>query len=109
MYSNRDKIVKKGKAAANETEDEVAKALFELENNTKDEVQADIKKIKICGAQNIAEGEQKVLLVAVPYPLFPFIKKHHKAIVAHLEAKFKVPVVIVAQRTVLSKYGILVS
>ena len=105
MYSNMDKIVKKGKAVATETEDEVAKALFELENSTKEDVQADIKKIKICCAQNVTEGEHKVLLVAVPFPLFPLIKKHHKAIVAHLEAQFKVPVVIVAKRTILSKYG----
>jgi hypothetical protein len=105
MYSTRDKIVKKGKAPATETEDEVVKALFELQNSTKDEVQADIKVIQICRAQILTEGEQKVLLIAVPFPQFPKIKKHHKAIIAHLEAKFKVPVVIVAQRTILSKYG----
>lgn len=107
MYSNRDKIVKKGKATATEIEDEVAKALFELENNAKVQAPEDIKKIKLSAAQYLGEGDKKVLHIVIPYPLYSLIKKNHSTIVPYLEGKFKCPVVLTAQRTILSKYGTL--
>ena len=107
MYSNRDKIVKKGKEAATETEDEVAKALFELQNNTKAPVSEEIKKIKLSKAQYFGEGNQKILHITVPYPLFALVRNNFQAIVPHLEDKFKCPVAFTAQRTILSKYGIM--
>lgn len=106
MYSNRDKIVKKAGATATEIEDEVAKALFELENSTKEApVVADIKKLKLSGAQYLGEGDKKVLHIIVPYPLYSLVRKHHAAIVPYLEGKFKCTVALTAQRTILSKYG----
>ena len=105
MYSNREKIAKKGNVAATETEDEVAKALFELENNVKDAPVEEIKKIKLSGAQYIVEGEKKILHIMVPYPLYALVKKNHATIISYLEGKFKCSVAITAQRTILSKYG----
>ena len=105
MYSNREKIAKKGNAAATETEDEVAKALFELENSIKDASVAEIKKIKLSGAQYLGEGEKKILHITVPYPLYALVRKNHAVVVSYLEGKFKCPVAITAQRTILSKYG----
>ena len=105
MYSNRDKIVKKGKKATTETEDEVAKALFELENNAKVEDAEAIKKIKITKAEILAEKDKKVLQIEVPHTLYALARKCHTTLTSHLEAKFKCPVVILAQRTILSKYG----
>ena len=109
MYSNRDKIVKKNKANPSETEDEVAKALFELENNVK-EVNKDanidnIKKIKLSGAQYLNLAEKKILHIFVPYKIFPLVRQNFSTVVPYLENKFKCPVVIVGQRTILSKYG----
>ncbi len=107
MYSNRDKIVKKAGATTTEIEDEVAKALFELENNTKEApVAEDIKKLKLVAAQYHGEGDKKVLHIVVPYPLFALVRKHYSAIVPYLENKFKCTVALTAQRTILSKYGI---
>lgn len=105
MYSNREKIAKKGNATTTETEDEVAKALFELENSVKDATVEEIKKIKLSGAQYIGEGEKKILHIMVPYPLNALVRKNHSAIISYLEGKFKCPVAITAQRTILSKYG----
>ena len=106
MYSNRDKIAKKGNVSATEIEDEVAKALFELENNIKEApVVADIKKIKLASAQYVGDAEKKILHIVVPYPLYSLVRKNHGAIVSHLETKFKCPVALTAQRTILSKYG----
>ena len=105
MYSNRDKIVIKGKVKPTETEDEVAKALFELENAKKEGNVEEIKKIKFSHAQFVTEGEQKILHIMVPYPLYSLVRKNHHAIISHLEGKFKCPVVFMAERTILSKYG----
>ena len=105
MYSNRDKIIKKNKAAPSETEDEVAKALFELENSTKDANIESIKKIKLSSAQYITEGEKKIILIVVPYKIFPLVRQNYSTVVSYLEGKFKWPVVIIAQRTILSRYG----
>jgi hypothetical protein len=102
MYSYRDKIIKKNKEAPTETEDEVGKALFELQNSSKEE---SIKKIAICGAQYLTEGEKKILQIAVPFKIFPFARQNNAALISYLEAKFKVPVVIFGKRTILSKYG----
>lgn len=105
MYSNRDKIVKKPNEQTTETEDEVAKAFFELENKKVDSPE-DIKKIKLTSAKYFGEGEKKVLHIVVPYPLFALVKKNHLTVVPYLENKFKCTVALTARRTILSKYGI---
>ena len=106
MYSGRDKIVKKKNEKTSETEDEVAKALFELENTQVEGGVEGIKKVKFTNAEYLTEGENKVLLIVVPFPLYIYVKKNYAAITNYLAGKFKVPVFIVAQRTILSKYGI---
>ncbi len=109
MYSNRDKIVKKGNVKPTETEDEVAKALFEFENSLKDvsaEKTKQIKQIKLASAQYVTEGGNKVLLVMVPFPLYHVVRENFNQILPYLEGKFKCPVALVAQRTILSRHGI---
>lgn len=108
MYSNRDKIVKKANEQTTEIEDEVARALFELENK-KVESPEDIKKVKLCSAKYYGEDDKKVLHVMVPYPLFSVVKKNYLTIVPYLENKFKCTVALTARRTILSKYGTLSS
>ena len=104
MYSNRDKIVKKSSEQTTETEDEVAKAFFELENK-KIESPEDIKKIKLNSAKYYGEDNKKVLHIVVPYPLFALVKKNNSTIVPYFEGKFKCTVALTACRTILSKYG----
>ena len=108
MYSNRDKIVKKDKGQTSETEDEVAKALFELENNSKVEYPEDIKKLQLASAEYYGKGDQKVLHIVVPFTLFPLVRKNHSVLIRYLEGKFKCTVGLTAQRTILSKYGMLI-
>lgn len=108
MYSNRDKIEKKGNVKPTEVEDEVAKALFEFENTLKGataEKTKEIKKIKLASAQNVVDGATRVLLITVPYPLYHIVRANYNEILPYLEAKFKCPVTIVAQRKILSKHG----
>ena len=107
MYTNRDKIVKKEEnAKTTEIEDEVAKALFELENSTKDEMADAIKKIKFASASYVEDEHKfKVLLIVVPFPLYGNVKKSYGTTLPYLENKFQCPVLLVAQRKILSKYG----
>ena len=105
MYSNRDKIVKKDKGQTTEIEDEVGKALFELENNSKVEFPEDIKQLKLASAKYYGEGDNKVLHIVIPYPLFNFVRKNYTTLIRYLESKFKCTVGFTAQRTILSKYG----
>jgi small subunit ribosomal protein S7e len=105
MYSGRDKIVKKKDEKTTETEDEVAKAFFELENTNVEGGVEGIKKVKFTKAEYVSEGENKVLLIVVPFPLYTYVKKNFATISNYLAGKFKVPVFLVAQRTILSKYG----
>jgi hypothetical protein len=102
MYSSRDKIVKKNKVPPTETEDEVAKAIIELENTVKEE---SIHKIVISGAQYLTEDTKKILHIFVPFKIFPLVRQNFATVVPFFENKFKCPVVIVGQRTILSKYG----
>ena len=104
MYSNRDKIAKKGEVKPTEIEDEVAKTLFELENSAKPEIVAEIKQVKLAQAQYHGEGDNRILQIMVPFPVYAIAKKHYTTIVPYLEGKFKCPVVMIAQRTILSKY-----
>ena len=104
MYSNRDKIVKKGEAKTTELEDEVAKALFELDNSAKEHVEQ-VKKFKFANATYVdSKAGVKALLIVVPYPLYASARQGFGTIVKALEEKFSCPVVIVAQRKILSKY-----
>ena len=107
MYSNRDKIAKKDKAQTTEIEDEVGKARFELENNSKVEYPEDIKQLKLTSAKYYGEGDKKVLHIVIPYALFHLVRKNYSTLIRYLESKFKCTVGLTAQRTILSKYGIL--
>jgi len=106
MYSSKDKIIKDKDAKTSEIEEEVAKALVELENNSKD-AGADLKKLKINAASYLGEGDKRILHIVVPYPLLALVRKNHSTLINNLETKFKVPVAITGKRTILSKYGIL--
>lgn len=108
MYSNRDKIEKKGNEKPTEIEDEVAKALFEFENTLKEataEKTKQIKKIKITSAEHVVDGATRILLIRFPFPLYHIVHENFNEILPYLEGKFKCAVALVAQRRILSKHG----
>ncbi len=108
MYSNRDKIVKKGNVKPTEIEEEAAKALFEFENTLKDasaEKTKKVKQIKLASAQYVVDGGNRVLLIMIPFPLYHIVRENFNEILPYLEGKFKCPVALVAQRTILSRHG----
>jgi len=109
MFSGLDKIVKKSKdQKPTDTEEEVAKGLLELEmKETEANVKSLLKGLVICEAKEIpikATGE-KALLIKVPFKALPILKKVHEKVISALEKKFSCTVVIVGQRTIISKHG----
>jgi hypothetical protein len=105
MYSHRDKILKKKDEKHSEIEDEVANALFELENSAAKDIAETVKLIKFTKAEaHTINAESRVLQITVPYATMSHVRKVQGALISHLENKFKCPVIIVFHRTIVSKY-----
>eukprot|EP01127_Copromyxa_protea_P002567 TRINITY_DN12481_c0_g1_i1.p1 TRINITY_DN12481_c0_g1~~TRINITY_DN12481_c0_g1_i1.p1 ORF type:complete len:213 (+),score=40.70 TRINITY_DN12481_c0_g1_i1:25-639(+) len=97
------KIALKGrKTKPTEIEVSVAKALLELETNSKD-LAVDLADIHIASAKEIEADKKKTIVVFVPFKLFGKFKKIHTRVVRELEKKLGAFVLILAQRTILSK------
>jgi hypothetical protein len=109
MFNARSKIIKKGDAKVTDLEDECAKQLVQLENtnaNLKEHLaQVFINSAELVEYEQVDGSKSKTLFVRVPYrSLFAFRKVAEK-VVAHLTAKFNWPVVVIANRTIISKHG----
>jgi hypothetical protein len=53
-----------------------------------------------------ADGSaSKTLFVRIPFRSLPAFRKVSDKVVSHLEAKFNWPVIVVATRTIISKWG----
>jgi len=90
-------------------EESVAKELHELENSSSD-WKNDLKDVYLSHVKEIdyVSKEKKkskpVYLVYVPYPCLKVIQKLHKKLVPELEAKLKANILVVAKRTIQSKW-----
>merc|ERR1719181_1527263 len=101
----RKKIVKEKGAAPNELENEIAKALVDLEVSNTSELKQELREIVICGAKEfeVKQG-RKVAVVFVPFRSWKSVKKVQGRLIRELEKKFsKRHVVFTAQRTILGK------
>jgi len=97
------KIVKEKGAEADEFEENVAQALFDLEA-TNQELKADLRDLYITGAKeiDIHGTARKAIIVHVPYRLLKAFRKIQPRLVRELEKKFSgKDVVIVANRRIL--------
>ena len=53
-----------------------------------------------------ADGSSsKTLYIRIPYRSLPAFRKVSEKVVEHLESKFSWPVIVVATRTIISKWG----
>nr|ADV03014.1 ribosomal protein S7 [Karlodinium veneficum] len=105
MINARKKIVKEKGAAPTPLEDEVGKALFEIEVSPSSEIKADLRDICISGAKEmeVKQGRSAVV-VHFPYRVWKNVRKIHGRLVRELEKKFSHKhVVFVANRTILDK------
>merc|ERR1712137_1076992 len=105
MLNARKKIIKEKGVAPTEFEEEVAKALFDIEVSPSSEIKADLRDIYISGAKEIeVKASQKAVVVYFPFRVWKNVKKIQGRLIRELEKKFsKKHVLFVANRTILDK------
>jgi len=98
------KILKSKDEKPSDLEESVAKALIELEITSKD-MSADLRDLFFLAAKEVdTAGGKKAIIIFVPYKLHKRFQKLQSRLIRELEKKFSGKhVVIVAQRTILSK------
>mmetsp|Transcript_7794 Transcript_7794/g.16777 ORF Transcript_7794/g.16777 Transcript_7794/m.16777 type:complete len:193 (-) Transcript_7794:126-704(-) len=105
MLNARKKIVKEKGAAPTELEEEVAKALFDIEVSPSSDIKAELRDITISAAKEMDVGKTgKAVVVNVPFRSWKTVQKVQGRLIRELEKKFsKKHVVFVANRTILDK------
>jgi len=106
MFNRRDKIIKKDGAKPTPLEEEVAKSLHQLELNNKS-LKAHLSIIFINSVNNVeyeqANGESaQYMLVRIPHRSLAAYRKVGTLVQEHLEQQYEKPVMIVANRTIIS-------
>lgn len=109
MFNRRDKIIKKDGKKPTDLEEEVAKSLASVELNNK-ALKAHLSIIFINSVSNVdytqADGTAaQYLLVRIPHRSFAAFQKVGQLVQEHLEAQYERPVIIVANRTIISPSG----
>merc|ERR1712127_545690 len=104
-FNARKKIVKDKGVAPTEFEEEVAKALFDIEVSPSSEIKSDLRDIYISGAKEMeVKTNQKAVVVYFPFRVWKTVLKIQGRLIRELEKKFsKKHVVFVANRTILDK------
>ncbi len=99
MFTARKKITKEGGALPTELEDEVAKAIFDLEMNSSD-LKAELKDLTFLSAKEVdVTAGKKAIVVVVPFRQLQAYHKIQRSLVRELEKKFSGKhVIVIAQR-----------
>merc|ERR1712098_560992 len=92
-------------AVPNELEDEVAKALLDLETSNTSEIKADLRDVVISAVKEFeVKAGRSVAVIFVPFRVWKVVKRIHGRLVRELEKKFsKKHIVFTANRTILDK------
>ena len=109
MFNRRDKIIKKDGKKPSDLEEEVAKSLHSLELSNK-ALKSHLSIIFINSVANVdytqADGAAaQYLLVRIPHRSHGAFAKVGALVQEHLEAQYEKPVLIVANRTIISPSG----
>jgi len=96
------KVVKAKGEPVTEVDAQVARALLELEASAKD-LAPELTDLFITAAKEVDAGGKKAVVVFVPYRQHNKYKKIQSRLIRELEKKLSKHVVIIAQRTILSK------
>merc|ERR1712166_1002889 len=101
----KKKLVKEGGAAATEVEQEVAKALFDIEVSPSSEIKADVRDIYISAVKEMeVKAGRTALVVQFPFRVWKSVRKIQGRLIRELEKKFsKKHVTFMANRTILDK------
>merc|ERR1711865_584781 len=101
----RKKIVKASGAAPTEIEQEVAKALIDIEVSPSSEIKQDVRDIYISGVKEMeVKAGRTALVVQFPFRVWKSVLKIQGRLIRELEKKFgKKHLCFVANRTILDK------
>eukprot|EP00442_Polarella_glacialis_P022433 CAMPEP_0115082694 /NCGR_PEP_ID=MMETSP0227-20121206/20063_1 /TAXON_ID=89957 /ORGANISM="Polarella glacialis, Strain CCMP 1383" /LENGTH=76 /DNA_ID=CAMNT_0002470851 /DNA_START=67 /DNA_END=294 /DNA_ORIENTATION=+ len=76
MINTRKKILKEKGAVATALEEEVAKALFDIEVSPSSDIKADLRDVYICSAKEIEVGKAgAAVVVHVPFRVWKTVRK----------------------------------
>jgi len=105
MINARKKIIKEKGAPISTLEEEVAKALLDIEVSPSSEIRNDLRDISMSQAKDVEVGQGKqAVVVWVPFRNWKSVEKINGRLIRELEKKLpKRHVVFVAQRTILDK------
>merc|ERR1719284_1650408 len=99
MFNARKKILKEKGASPSELEQEVAKALFDIEVSPSSDIKGDVRDVCISNAQDVEVKNRVALVVHVPYRVWKTVRKIQGRLIRELEKKFnKKHVIFVASR-----------
>merc|ERR1711934_12329 len=106
MFNRREKIIKKDGAKPSELEEEVAKRLHQVELENA-ELKKDLSIILITSAQyveyeDVGKRAGRYLLVRILHRSLGAFKRAGYKVLEQLEAHYQTPVIIVANRTIIS-------
>jgi len=106
--AHKVKLFKKSADKPSQLEENVAKELHHLENSSSD-WKNDLKDVYVSNVKEIdftSKGKKgkPVYLVYVPFPCLKVVQKLHKRLVPELESRLKAQVLVVAKRTIQSKW-----
>lgn len=109
MFNRRDKIIKKDKVKPTDLEEEVAKSLASLEAQHKN-LKQHLSIIFINSVDTVdyeqADGTAaQYLLVRIPHRSHGAFKKVGSLVIEQLESQYEKPVLVVANRTIISPSG----
>merc|ERR1712189_117261 len=80
------KIKKPGGAEADEVEQSISQAIFELEMNS--DLKASLRELYITGAKELEIAGKKMIIIFVPVPQLKMFQKIQVRLVRELEKKF---------------------
>ena len=92
-------------AAPTELDQEVAKAIFDIEVSPSCDIKAELRDVYISGAKDVEVGKAGMAMVVhFPFRVWKIVKKIQGRLIRELEKKFnRKHVVLVANRTILDK------
>merc|ERR1712107_132653 len=100
----RKKIQKEGNATIDELEQNIAQALYDLEQGS--DLKSEMKYLFILSAKEVVVAPNKsAIVVVIPFRQITQFRRIHTRLVHELEKKFAKNVVIIAQRRILQKPG----
>lgn len=104
MFTARKKIVKDTGVEPTEVENDVAKALFDLENG---ELKAELKDLVFLSAKEVeVSSSKKAIVIFVPFRQLKAYHRVQSRLVRELEKKFSGKhVIVIAQRRIIRKPG----